>query len=779
MAGLILFFVIVVLVFVIVIVNQLSNVNFAVKRISKIVSEMTTDRTVSVAKSVDTKIVYPSEPQPTFEPTPQPIAQPNVEENLDQERQVELEEVEIALDAEPWSANPIEIQPEPQPVPVPVVVPAPVKKAPVEPKKSVNYEKYIGENLFGKIGILVLVIGVGLFVKYAIDNNWLNETMRTILGFAIGLTLLFIGQRLEKRYRTFSSLLAGGAFAIFYLTVAIAYHQYGLFSQTTSFIILVAITAAMSALSILYNRRELAIISLVGGFVAPFLVSSGSGSYISLFSYIAILNLGMFFLSLRKKWSELPVICFCATYIIMGAMNAVYGAAGLNYNALGMLIFATVFYIIFILPVVAILRDKEKINRVLFSIVVSNNFVYLAFALVYVSYISTPIVITGVVTLFVAAVNLAIVMWLMRHRKDMTLLVYAILGIVLSFVSLTIPLQLDGNYITLFWATEMVLLLWLFVKSKINMYNYFALAMIILSAVSLIIDFVKGSGEGIIFINSYFATNIYTAAAFLGVAYMLSKYRDIFASKGILKYNPINAIMLISGGVAAYITIAIEFSSHIEPLFIDVKVVCLFTIVYMLLAAFAARKRFAIDKVGLPYILAMALAMIVYLSSGATYCYDKSLTALFNSLEWATAGAVIAFLSYVSYSYFKIGELKAQNFKLFMLYINILATILWMSMVWMFLSQINLDQHSAGVSVALFTIGTAQMILGMKLHIRLLRIIGVVVISIVIVKLMLVDMWMMNTAGRIVVFISFGAILLALSFLYQKLRNVLFAKDEK
>ena len=57
-------------------------------------------------------------------------------------------------------------------------------------KKQVNYEKFIGENLFGKIGILIFVIGVGFFVKYAIDKNWINETFRTVLGFLTGAVLL-------------------------------------------------------------------------------------------------------------------------------------------------------------------------------------------------------------------------------------------------------------------------------------------------------------------------------------------------------------------------------------------------------------------------------------------------------------------------------------------------------------------------------------------------------------------------------------------------------------
>ena len=165
-----------------------------------------------------------------------------------------------------------------QPEPVKAIVEPARNLQPQKVRKPVNYEKYIGENLFGKIGILILVLGMGLFVKYAIDKEWINETLRTILGFGMGGLLLFVAWRLKDSYRTFSSLLAGGAFAIFYVTVAIAYHYYGLFSQTVAFILLVLFTGFMSSLSILYNRRELAIIALVGGFIAPFLVGSGDGS---------------------------------------------------------------------------------------------------------------------------------------------------------------------------------------------------------------------------------------------------------------------------------------------------------------------------------------------------------------------------------------------------------------------------------------------------------------------------------------------------------------------
>ena len=34
-----------------------------------------------------------------------------------------------------------------------------------------NFEKYIGENLFGKIGILIFIIGIGFFVKLCLSTR--------------------------------------------------------------------------------------------------------------------------------------------------------------------------------------------------------------------------------------------------------------------------------------------------------------------------------------------------------------------------------------------------------------------------------------------------------------------------------------------------------------------------------------------------------------------------------------------------------------------------------
>src|SRR6218665_2157487 len=129
-----------------------------------------------------------------------------------------------------------------------------------------DIEKFIGENLINKIGILILVLGISFFVKYEIDKDWINEPARVGIGILAGALVMGIAHRLRKNYSAFSSVFVAGAISIFYFTIGIAFHDYHLFSQTVAFIIMVVITIFSVFVSVSYGRKELAVLSLIGGF---------------------------------------------------------------------------------------------------------------------------------------------------------------------------------------------------------------------------------------------------------------------------------------------------------------------------------------------------------------------------------------------------------------------------------------------------------------------------------------------------------------------------------
>src|SRR5690606_2375560 len=98
----------------------------------------------------------------------------------------------------------------------------------------------------------------------------------------------------------------------------------------------------------------------------------------------------------------------------------------------------------------------------------------------------------------------------------------------LTFATLTIPLQFEGNQITLFWAAEAVLLFWLSQKSKINSFKIGAILVQGLALISLIMDWeihynFYNEEKLSIVLNPIFITGIVVFGSLLSTLFLLKK----------------------------------------------------------------------------------------------------------------------------------------------------------------------------------------------------------------------------------------------------------------
>src|SRR5687768_6296558 len=100
-------------------------------------------------------------------------------------------------------------------------------KTPEETRESrTQFEKFIGENLISKLGIAILVIGVAIGAKYAIDNNLISPLTRIILGYVMGFGLIGFAIKLKPKYLDFSAVLMSGGMAVMYFITYFAYTEY-------------------------------------------------------------------------------------------------------------------------------------------------------------------------------------------------------------------------------------------------------------------------------------------------------------------------------------------------------------------------------------------------------------------------------------------------------------------------------------------------------------------------------------------------------------------------
>lgn len=641
-----------------------------------------------------------------------------------------------------------------------------------------NFEKYIGENLFGKIGILIFIIGIGFFVKYAIDQNWINETARTLMGYAVGAGMLVLAERLHKRYHTFSSLLAGGAFGIYYLITAIAFHYYALFSHTIAFVILCVTTIFMSAVSVLYDRKELAVTALVGGFIAPFIISTDSSSIISLQIYITILNIGMFCLAMYKKWAILPMVSFAFTYIILWGTTALGSfsdsEAVTTYPIL--FAFATLFYVIFLLPVVFILRTQygENTRLGLLGIITANSFMYLIYGDFLLQHFEASSDTTAYLAFFIAAVNLAIHLYLRFRVEGQDTLRNLMLGLAVTFASMGIPILFSAANVLMVWAAESVLLLWLFTKEKNRIYELASAVLLLLTLGALAYyrttdTFIHDTGDSLFFNGAFFVTT-FVSIAYYVVAVIMQFNKELFNdTKRLIAYTPCNAIAYALGFSILFLAFRDNFHFHLEQPISEYA--SLLTANIMLLGgALILRKRFEISENKLAYEISLYLAGILFAMTVWNYTDPEGLL-----LRWLMALVTIAYMAYCM----RGRLLVTSNQRNLHTEYSIISTLMWLTLTRLLLITFNEVNFSTAFSLSLGIAAFILMCIGMRYHSKEIRIVSLAEFGIIIGKLILNDVWAMPSLGKIIVFISLGAILLILSFLYQKLKDALFNEKEQ
>jgi len=666
------------------------------------------------------------------------------------------------------------------------------RQAPAPPpgffERHPDWEKFIGENLISKIGIAVLVLAIGFFVKYAIDNDWIGPVGRVGIGLLCGGILVAVAHWLRNQYAAFSSVLVGGGLAVFYFTIALAYHQYHLFGQTAAFVIMLIITAFSVALSLLYNREELAIIALAGGFVTPFLVSNGSGDYKVLFTYLLILNTGLLVIAYNKAWRLLNGLAFAFTAILFStwlirlsfdvAQSVYYGGAA----------FATAFYILFFIVNIAhTIRENKKFIGSDFAILLLNTCLYFGASLYFLSQLGLERY-KGLFCAVMGVCHIALSYFLFRKQKVDNNILYLLIGITLSFVSLTAPLQLHGHYITLFWASESVLLYWLFLKSNLRLIRLASRLILAAMLVSLIMDwfniYISGLGFIPILFNKGFMTGFFCSAC-------------CYALFWLQRESKMGLAILFTGTVVLYfvgvLEIEYQFGYFYPILSVTTFYILLYTWLFIRLFTSFNPRLSSFDFRFLNMVL-LGLGLVVYLAElPAVFGLQQDMLEgqrypLHFIAHWVGAAVVFSIL-YKLTGLFRTGDWKFEP-ALFTWGICII-TVIFLSaegqllVNMLFYSKENsLDTlqrvySKTGLPILWGLCSFICMWMGMHYKFKPLRIFSLTLFSVTLFKLFLFDIRNIPVAGKIAAFFCLGVLLLVVSFMYQRLKKIIIADEKK
>jgi len=691
-----------------------------------------------------------------------------------------------------------------------------VKKQNFEIKSEL--EKFIGENLINKIGIVILVIGVAIGAKYSIDHNLINPLTRIILGYLAGGILLGFGIKLKTKYESFSAVLVSGAMAILYFITFFAYDFYELIPQLLAFILMVILTVFTVVAALQYNRQIIALIGLIGAYAVPVLLSNGSGNVLVFFAYIAIVNAGLMVIAVKRDWKPLFYAAFVLTWLVF--INWLFTAYQTDLHFVIALAFATLFFAEFYITFLAykLVTNSSFLKQDVVLILI-NSFLFFGLGLYMLSTKNGGDEFFGLFAVINALLHF-VVSYIIYNKKiaDKNLF-YLIAGLVLVFITIAIPIQLDGNWVTLLWIGETVLLFWIGRTKNQPIYEGLSYILLAISIFSLGMDwqtayYSQANAENTKFasiVNVHFLSALLFVGALAFISFINYKHPVADENSNTNKLAQISQLapvlfvlglfFLFYNEIGHYWDLRMENStitravqdeyynynySQIHPSFDSYKAVWLINYLLLFISIFslASEKIIAVFRYKKAIFYTLIAAILVFLTLGL-YEISELRENYLNTTEtpfvFGKTHLYIRYISYllVGFALFALSKLKSIETAV-IFEMALFSSIIWIAsselLHWMDLAG-NHQSYKLALSILWGCYSLAIVAFGIWKNKKHLRIGAIALFGATLIKLFLYDITHLDTIAKTIVFISLGVLLLIISFLYNKNKHRIFDEE--
>jgi uncharacterized membrane protein len=687
-----------------------------------------------------------------------------------------------------------------QPAPEPVFKPASVPMAESIPAKPISFadtaatkqadslEQKIGTRWILIAGIITVMVGVGFFLKYAYDNDLIGPLGRVVITAAAGIAALIVGEGTRRRgYGIVAKGVTALGFAILYAAVFSAYRFYELIGSGPAFGLAIFITATAMLYAVALDEIVIAFLSLLGGFLTPVLVSTGENRPMALFNYVLVLGAGAILCAFYRKWRAIIVLSFAGTYLLYTGwfekfyrhtMNGTDTPAQIGI-ALGWL--AVFFAIYLVMPVLYGLVKKINAQKEDVGLILANaaaTFYYLWTILFDKFRVELAFCAVGLCVAYLALMTVAT----KRCKNDLALQ-FSLLVIGLFFLTIAIPLYLKMYAMAIAWAAEGVVLTIIGLRYKSIWTQLAGAIALALSLIQLILQLPMHKAAFQAIFNPPFGSWCFLAAAIL-VCHII--YRK---SSQLEKYSDVPQFFYGAACLLFFTTIMMEWYWHCMFNFTPTPILqeSLFTKgVILILSAFIVLLTLRpVCPKGAPLrgiAAAFAIGAAIFTMIAFNGIYNKRFL-IFANVEFASAMVLVAVL----FASAILIEQRTEEDENAITFATIFA-LAGIFTLWVLISEeiyfywYCLDRYGTATpnweflanmytSIAWAVYGIALMIVGFWSHIKTLRFAALGLFAILLVKVFIMDMSTVKSVYRIAAFLATGITLVAVSYLYQYLKN--------
>jgi uncharacterized membrane protein len=361
-----------------------------------------------------------------------------------------------------------------------------------------SLESRVGSQWFNRIGIVAMLIGVAWFLKFAFDNHWVGPAGRVLIGLVSGAALIAWSERFRsKGYLAFSYSLKAVGSGVLYLSLWAAFSMYHLISPGIAFTGMVLVTAFNAFIAWRQSAELLAVYAIVGAFSTPLLLSTGRNEEVFLFSYLLMMNAATTVLLVSKGWNRLLVLSFIGTVAFYwGWYWQFYTPAAFAKTAFFLALFVLLFAAATVISPRMQARQKrvhaeqDEAARVLVSLA-NAAFGFLGYYAMLSSNGSARNTALAWCSVGFGAFYLGVRKLMERTPVAGTRLASLAdiqLSIAIVFLTLAVPLAVHGHWVTVGWMAEGTVLVWVATRMRTVLMRVLAAGALMLGLISLAMD---------------------------------------------------------------------------------------------------------------------------------------------------------------------------------------------------------------------------------------------------------------------------------------------------
>jgi uncharacterized membrane protein len=671
--------------------------------------------------------------------------------------------------------------------------------------EGVSMEYAVASNWLLRIGVVILVTGIAFFLKYSIDAGLLGERARVALSLLTGIGMLMGGtQMLGGKYRLLGQGMLGGGLATLYFSVFAACNFYHLIAATPAFLLMILVTICAGVLAVRLNSMLVEVFGIIGAYTTPILLSTGEVNFTGLFSYLLLLGLGILGTNYYKKWHLLNFLSFLFNYaLFIGAMQRY--DTGHFWEVMPFLTAFFVLYSTMVFLFCLVRRSKSSLLDLLALIVNAGIFFVAGYRLVEPVYGSIWV---AAITLGLSAFYVAHVYYcLLRRVLDRELLL-SFIALSAFFLSLSLPLILSDQWITLSWSLQALMMIWL--AGKLGSEFLRLCACLLYALVLLRFCFLDLPGqyaakfiENLPFTSFLYgllqrALSLGVPIASMGLGFRLLREPESSSSPACapgndigqwVQRNQLTGLVFIATAGMLFIFLQLEMSRTVGYLYPPLQMPVL-TGVWLAMSFVLLLRYLADPGSGLLTLLKFFIAAVLIklfffdlddwdlharnfpdAGGGTTLLYQGEYSFLNAFMRLLDFSVVIGFFAF---AFLRLSQhrLDAGIFRVFLgssalALLFIYLTLELNTLLYHYISGLR----SGGISMLWSLFGLGLVFAGIRYDLRALRLTGLGLFALVAWKVFFIDLARLEQVYRIVAFISLGLLALAGSFAYMKYRQ--------